>query len=615
MRYFLFLLCISFSLFPNDDWEDKETFQYGSFVTYAGLELRCDRGCGDPEYDRNADKINYLCCEWLRKPINPDFYSRLRWRHAENVNLQPWESSTLSRSDWEGSFERFEEYEDEGMSHGEFLKTSSEFLEEISNLAFVSQEDLQHHKKNIQKIQELQTLGARFIEWNDEDEVEGYERGSFNSSTIRNAMDSETRAVSRCERELECYEQYRDYAEDTFRLVDATFKKIFINCLEKHQSEGITFRAALNDLMQNNLDDALERLEFLVKLAETKNWDGKLIAKLQLLQGEVENELCLYADAIVTLTSSIQRDPSCKETYLERARAYFETGEFESAFQDFLSSGIKSTPIDPQNKSLIAFASGIMSGTLRGGQEGLTEFIPSLITSLKMLGSGVWAFVQNPVEISSEFANAVYDIVESVQSFEDFSSILIPELKDLVSNWEEMSSFQKGGSCGHIIGKYGIDILLPLGVAKGGKAFVKLRQASAVHVFESYVKTETNALQLQKKAQLALARRTGQLKNAAYAEIEDRKITKYALEKSGKSNGFREILGYNESNWEELQDSIKKGILKNKAKFHKIDQYGVKFSVDMLIEGPKGKANVRTGWIYDLGSDKPRLTTLFVCTK
>ncbi len=259
-----------------------------------------------------------------------------------------------------------------------------------------------------------------------------------------------------------------------------------------------------------------------------------------------------------------------------------------------------------------------MSGTLRGGQEGLTEFIPSLITSLKMLGSGVWAFVQNPVEISSEFANAVYDIVESVQSFEDFSSILIPELKDLVSNWEEMSSFQKGGSCGHIIGKYGIDILLPLGVAKGGKAFVKLRQASAVHVFEAYVKSETNALQLQKNAQLALVdkvKKTGQLKNAKSAILYDDKFTKYALKNDGKVKGFREILGFNETNWTELQDKIKKGILENMAKFHKIDKHGAKFTIDMIIEGPKGKSNVRTGWIYKPGKEQPELTTLFVCTE
>lgn len=154
----------------------------------------------------------------------------------------------------------------------------------------------------------------------------------------------------------------------------------------------------------------------------------------------------------------------------------------------------------------------MMSGALHGGQEGLTEFIPLLLTSLKMLGSGVWAFIQDPAEASSEFASTVNDLV---QSLEDFSTILIPELKGLASNWDNMSSSQKGESCGHIIGKYGIDILFPLGVAKGSKAFVELRKASTVHVFNIYLKSETNAIQIQKKAQLALARRSGYLKNAA----------------------------------------------------------------------------------------------------
>lgn len=43
------------------------------------------------------------------------------------------------------------------------------------------------------------------------------------------------------------------------------------------------------------------------------------------------------------------------------------------------------------------------------------------------------------------------------------------------------------------------------------------------------------------------------------------------------------------------------------------DQYGQRFTVDMLITGPNGNtATARTGWIFDVGSEIPRLTTIFV---
>lgn len=44
-----------------------------------------------------------------------------------------------------------------------------------------------------------------------------------------------------------------------------------------------------------------------------------------------------------------------------------------------------------------------------------------------------------------------------------------------------------------------------------------------------------------------------------------------------------------------------------------LDEYGQRYTVDILISGSKGSTvNVRTGWIIKSGSDVPELTTLFV---
>ena len=44
-------------------------------------------------------------------------------------------------------------------------------------------------------------------------------------------------------------------------------------------------------------------------------------------------------------------------------------------------------------------------------------------------------------------------------------------------------------------------------------------------------------------------------------------------------------------------------------------RWGEIFRVDMSVVGPSGEeAPVRTGWIYRVGEDVPRLTTLYVKT-
>ena len=51
----------------------------------------------------------------------------------------------------------------------------------------------------------------------------------------------------------------------------------------------------------------------------------------------------------------------------------------------------------------------------------------------------------------------------------------------------------------------------------------------------------------------------------------------------------------------------------SEATLGELDQYGQRYTVDMLITGPNGNAvNVRTGWIIKVGSNAPELTTIFV---
>jgi hypothetical protein len=72
-------------------------------------------------------------------------------------------------------------------------------------------------------------------------------------------------------------------------------------------------------------------------------------------------------------------------------------------------------------------------------------------------------------------------------------------------------------------------------------------------------------------------------------------------------------LGYNQSNAGQLIEQIQTKIPSSEAVLGNLDQYGQRFTVDILITGPNGNtAIVRTGWILEPGVDTPRMTTLFV---
>ena len=104
------------------------------------------------------------------------------------------------------------------------------------------------------------------------------------------------------------------------------------------------------------------------------------------------------------------------------------------------------------------------------------------------------------------------------------------------------------------------------------------------------------------------------LPNYQNAVIPRDKIEGYALNPSheavrpGGSSGknkarvFKSVLGFDQSNWELLQQCIKED-----------NEYGKRYNVTLLITGPNGRAvDVLTAWIVKSGTDYPVLTTTYI---
>ena len=106
------------------------------------------------------------------------------------------------------------------------------------------------------------------------------------------------------------------------------------------------------------------------------------------------------------------------------------------------------------------------------------------------------------------------------------------------------------------------------------------------------------------------------LKNATKAIIDDRKIRDYILNMRNpdgrhKARVIRAATGLARLNYNDLIEQIKQGILASEAEPIDAIPYGERFRVVITISGPKGTLRVRTGWIYRIGEDVPRLATLY----
>lgn len=217
--------------------------------------------------------------------------------------------------------------------------------------------------------------------------------------------------------------------------------------------------------------------------------------------GTMLNNHLLHKEAIQILTQSIQLNPLSKNSYIERALAYFETNQLTLALKDYESAkNLTITPpfkfegknaafqaqmYVPENK--LDFSAGLVSGTVDGAKLSVVEFIPSIFSSCRGILNGLWAFACSPIEVSHEMANAAYAIGEfiSVHSTEECFQFVVPELKELSLLWNELNDHSRGQKIGFIIGKYGIDIFAPIGTLKGINKVKALKRANTMCTLEN----------------------------------------------------------------------------------------------------------------------------------
>lgn len=100
--------------------------------------------------------------------------------------------------------------------------------------------------------------------------------------------------------------------------------------------------------------------------------------------------------------------------------------------------------------------------------------------------------------------------------------------------------------------------------------------------------------------------------------INPRKLTHYSLNMDSpkgkyKAILFKKLLGFTKENHTDLLYQLKTKSLQAEATYHSEDQYGKRYTVELLIEGVEAQQEiVKTGWLIPPDTREAHLVTLYV---
>lgn len=107
------------------------------------------------------------------------------------------------------------------------------------------------------------------------------------------------------------------------------------------------------------------------------------------------------------------------------------------------------------------------------------------------------------------------------------------------------------------------------------------------------------------------------LPNADRAFVDVAKLRGYCLSPTHavgkhKARVFASVLGLTDADAEELRAALLEAARTLDAIPGEQDEYGQRYTLDLILAGPAGQATVRSTWIVRTGEDFARLTSCYV---
>ncbi len=287
------------------------------------------------------------------------------------------------------------------------------------------------------------------------------------------------------------------------------FCKLHTFCMKKHSSLRTYYEHGLFELNHGNYLGAVEAIERLIALSKSSGYNDYLHADTYLNLGIACSNSLQYSKAIEALSEAIEKDPTLKDAYLERAIAYFETGNFDQAICDYVVADKENLLRKSKSKEKIDFGKGFMKGALQGLSEGVEQAPLSLWNSIEGMGHLLWAGIKDPIHVPEKMINATNNLIDylSTQELQAIAQDVAPELHELVSRWHKFDQKTKGEKTGFLVGKYGVDILFCYGTTKGIQLFTELKKTNAMCNLKTLASSQQAKAALKESAQQAAVRR------------------------------------------------------------------------------------------------------------
>lgn len=186
--------------------------------------------------------------------------------------------------------------------------------------------------------------------------------------------------------------------------------------------------------------------------AYARNFDDVNAISYQ-VRGDLALSSECYTQAVQDFGKAILLDPSNPILYLERGIANFQLGNYEQSIADYNQFvEKKAEPFSVTDFSL-GFAKGVPKGAYESGKSALL-FLSDFIT--------------HPVQTSQQVVDSLGQLATLVKNdeFGVVAEALSPELHQLVTQWDTLSSQTRGELAGYAVGKLGTDLMAPGAVAK-----------------------------------------------------------------------------------------------------------------------------------------------------
>ena len=287
--------------------------------------------------------------------------------------------------------------------------------------------------------------------------------------------------------------------EETARVIGSIFGHRCLDNLSHQFSELLALEFESHQEKQSDLDFTHDDIDRRFSTNFSLLFSGldhtaKFNALAYRAQEEATFQFGHYVMSLYDLNRAIQIDPTHSDTYLDRGTTYFEMGQYDKSIEDFnrFTAQQNSATSQIPEKFTLSFAKAVPIGIYESGK-GLFLFAKDLII--------------HPIHTATQMYDALSTLAKLAiidHQWEEVGKILSPEIHKLVTEWETLSSDQRGKLAGNAFGKLGADIFVPGATAKiasrslkGAKelssALKNVKKAEKTYVLEAAAQTGNTA--------------------------------------------------------------------------------------------------------------------------